>query len=81
MICRKMSHDETIYADPMIFNPDRFLGPNPEPDPMDIVFGFGRYVVSSVPPTAVVTKRLTTGAAVPGYTLRTQRYTLVVPCP
>jgi cytochrome P450 len=40
-----MSHDENAYADPMTFNPDRFLGPKPEPDPMDFVFGFGRYSI------------------------------------
>ncbi|KIY45954.1 cytochrome P450 [Fistulina hepatica ATCC 64428] len=28
-----MTHDPRVYADPMRFNPDRFLGPNPEPDP------------------------------------------------
>ena len=45
---RKMSNDERIYADPMTFNPDRFLGSEPEPDPtVDRVFGFGRYVLTS----------------------------------
>lgn len=42
LVCRKMSHDENTYLDPMTFNPDRFLGSHPEPDPMDFVFGFGR---------------------------------------
>jgi len=42
LVCRKMSHDEHTYSDPMTFNPDRFLGSHPEPDPMDFVFGFGR---------------------------------------
>jgi hypothetical protein len=37
-----MMHDENIYAEPMTFQPTRFLGPNPEPDPMDVAFGFGR---------------------------------------
>lgn len=38
----KMSHDKSIYTNPMTFNPERFLGPNPEPNPMDFTFGFGR---------------------------------------
>jgi cytochrome P450 len=42
-----MMHDEKIYADPMTFQPARFLGSNPEPDPMDVAFGFGRYIVTS----------------------------------
>ena len=36
-----MSHDPCIYPDPFTFNPERFLGPNPEPDPHNIAFGFG----------------------------------------
>jgi hypothetical protein len=32
-----------MYSDPLIFRPERFLGPNPETDP-DFVFGFGRRV-------------------------------------
>jgi len=40
----KMSQDPAIYANPSTFNPDRFLGPNPEQDPRDFVFGFGRRV-------------------------------------
>ncbi|KAF7330077.1 Cytochrome P450 [Mycena kentingensis (nom. inval.)] len=34
-------HDETVYSNPDAFNPDRFLGDTPEPDP-DAAFGFGR---------------------------------------
>lgn len=34
--------DPNVYKDPQSFNPDRFLGPNPEEDPYNIVFGFGR---------------------------------------
>lgn len=37
-----MSHDPEVYHDPFTFKPERFLGPNPEPDPTQLVFGFGR---------------------------------------
>jgi len=39
---RKMMHDEKIYTNPYTFNPDRFLGPSPDKDPADFVFGYGR---------------------------------------
>ncbi|KAJ7510102.1 cytochrome P450 [Mycena galericulata] len=42
-----MAHDPEVYANPMTFNPSRFIasdGHSPEPDPRDIVFGFGRRV-------------------------------------
>ncbi|KAJ7510129.1 cytochrome P450 [Mycena galericulata] len=42
-----MAHDPEVYANPMTFNPCRFIasdGHSPEPDPRDIVFGFGRRV-------------------------------------
>ncbi|TFK58390.1 cytochrome P450, partial [Pluteus cervinus] len=42
-----MAHDPTVYHDPMVFNPDRFLsrpGYKPEPDPRSIAFGFGRRI-------------------------------------
>jgi cytochrome P450 len=40
---RLMLHDEDVYPDPHAFNPDRFLGPNPQPDPTDHgAFGYGR---------------------------------------
>ncbi|TFK75549.1 cytochrome P450 [Pluteus cervinus] len=42
-----MTHDPAIYRDPMTFNPDRFLaspGHTPEPDPRQVVFGFGRRI-------------------------------------
>jgi Cytochrome P450 len=39
---RAMLHDETLYKDPMAFNPDRFIGDNKELDPRNLVFGFGR---------------------------------------
>ncbi|KAJ7823535.1 cytochrome P450 [Mycena leptocephala] len=39
----KFLHDPEVYKDPFVFNPDRFLGPNPAPHPTDFgVFGFGR---------------------------------------
>lgn len=41
-----MSLDETVYKDPHIFRPERFLPPNAEPLPMEIFFGFGRRYVS-----------------------------------
>jgi hypothetical protein len=39
---RHMLHDPTRYHDPFKFDPARFLGKNPEPDPTDVCFGFGR---------------------------------------
>jgi len=36
---RKMTHNENIHADPMTFNPARFLGSDPEADLVDLVFG------------------------------------------
>jgi cytochrome P450 len=38
-----MAHDPTTYSDPFCFRPERFLGPDPEPDPT-FVFGFGRRI-------------------------------------
>lgn len=40
----KMLHDPRSYSDPMTFNPNRFLGSNPESDPRQICFGFGRRI-------------------------------------
>lgn len=48
-------HDPETYADPMSFNPERFLaapGKEPETDPRGMVFGFGRRYVFDVPPCA-----------------------------
>ncbi|GKZ33657.1 hypothetical protein AbraIFM66950_003685 [Aspergillus brasiliensis] len=39
-----MTHDPTIYPHPEVFDPERFLGENPQPDPSAWVFGFGRRV-------------------------------------
>ncbi|CEL61447.1 O-methylsterigmatocystin oxidoreductase OS=Aspergillus parasiticus GN=ordA PE=3 SV=1 [Rhizoctonia solani AG-1 IB] len=36
--------DPNHFSSPHIFNPSRFLGPNPEPDPRKFIFGFGRRV-------------------------------------
>jgi len=45
----KFLHDPEVYTDPFTFNPDRFLGPNPPPDPTDVgVFGYGRRVCRTI---------------------------------
>ena len=36
--------DPQTYHDPLTFNPSRFLGPNPELDPRELAFGFGRRI-------------------------------------
>ena len=46
---RAMVRDPSRYKDPESFNPDRFIpsdGTEPEDDPREIVFGFGRRLVS-----------------------------------
>ncbi|KAJ7644946.1 cytochrome P450 [Roridomyces roridus] len=41
----KFLHDPAVYKDPFVFNPDRFMGPNPETDPTEVgLFGYGRRV-------------------------------------
>lgn len=48
---RKFTHDPRIYANPHLFNPDRFIsseGKKSEPDPRNFCFGFGRRFVSVV---------------------------------
>ena len=42
---RNLLHDSQRYADPMTFNPDRFIATPTHPsehDPRDFAFGFGR---------------------------------------
>ena len=39
-----MMHDPEVYPNPMEFQPERFLGETPAPDPHALVFGFGRRV-------------------------------------
>ncbi|KAF2032730.1 cytochrome P450 [Setomelanomma holmii] len=38
------THDPLVYHNPMTFNPDRFLGASPEPDPRIYTFGYGRRI-------------------------------------
>ncbi|KAF5345377.1 hypothetical protein D9757_013390 [Collybiopsis confluens] len=38
-------HDPAVYKDPNTFNPERYLGPNAEPDPVGRgLFGYGRRI-------------------------------------
>ncbi|KAH6908092.1 cytochrome P450 [Coprinopsis sp. MPI-PUGE-AT-0042] len=39
-----VTHDEELYPEPFRFNPERHLGPNPQPNPFQFIFGFGRRV-------------------------------------
>jgi cytochrome P450 len=38
------THDPEVYHDPMEFKPERYLEPYNEPEPSDLVFGFGRRI-------------------------------------
>ncbi|KAJ7488270.1 cytochrome P450 [Mycena latifolia] len=43
----KLTHDPRVYPNPDVFNPERFLpkdGKEPELDPRELVFGFGRRI-------------------------------------
>lgn len=37
-----MTHDEEVFPEPNKFLPERFLGGDVQPDPLSIIFGFGR---------------------------------------
>ncbi|KAJ7757069.1 cytochrome P450 [Mycena metata] len=39
-----ITHDSEVYADPFVFDPTRHLGENPQADPFNFVFGYGRRV-------------------------------------
>lgn len=39
---RWVLHDPKVYADPKRFVPERYLKPRNEPDPGNVVFGYGR---------------------------------------
>lgn len=46
---RAIMHDNELYPDPMKFDPERFLGKDPQTDPRKIAFGFGRRVCPGNP--------------------------------
>jgi cytochrome P450 len=41
-----LTHNPTTYPNPSVFDPTRYLGPHPQPDPRNVAFGFGRRVCS-----------------------------------
>ncbi|KAJ8131439.1 hypothetical protein O1611_g2188 [Lasiodiplodia mahajangana] len=38
------THDPAVYPNPSEFDPSRYLGPNPAPDPTSHIFGYGRRI-------------------------------------
>ncbi|EKM77487.1 hypothetical protein AGABI1DRAFT_43141 [Agaricus bisporus var. burnettii JB137-S8] len=40
----QMMHDEKMWPEPFEFLPERYLGPNPQPNPREFCFGFGRRI-------------------------------------
>ncbi|KAI0438879.1 cytochrome protein [Xylaria telfairii] len=38
------THDPAVYPNPSEFNPSRYLGPDPAPDPVKHIFGYGRRI-------------------------------------
>ncbi|KAI0911289.1 cytochrome protein [Ustulina deusta] len=38
------THDPAVYSNPLAFDPSRYLGPHPDPDPTNYVFGYGRRI-------------------------------------
>lgn len=41
---RWFTHDPAVYPQPEVFDPSRFLGSDPAPDPRNYVFGYGRRI-------------------------------------
>jgi cytochrome P450 len=39
-----MMHDEKVWPEPFEFSPERYLGPNPQRNPREVCFGFGRRI-------------------------------------